>query len=122
MLRTSRGTLQLEKHTRRLAPMSMKLLAYCPTLDVLPWSQELEKNGVAAMSPAAVPVLHARTRPAWRTCSRKSGVPRSILTVRHISYRRDLILSPMRFHNASSVRTEVFPLGDLISFASMSSK
>jgi hypothetical protein len=26
MLRTSRGTLQPKKHTRRLAPMSMKLL------------------------------------------------------------------------------------------------
>ena len=28
MLRTSRGTLQREKHTRRLAPMSMKLRDY----------------------------------------------------------------------------------------------
>src|SRR5215472_2911920 len=32
MLRTSRGTLQREKHTRRLAPMSMKLLDYPGTV------------------------------------------------------------------------------------------
>src|SRR6266567_1811254 len=65
MLRTSRGTLQLEKHTRRLAPMSMKLLDYWTSLGGLPREPGARKKRCCG---------HVPGRPSRPSCPDSPGL------------------------------------------------
>src|SRR3989441_8784743 len=88
MLPTSRGTLQPQKHTRRLRVVSMKRKSH----------------------------TYARARPACVFSRRKSGAETSI--VRHISNSRDRMRSLIRSARVSFRVIARLPLGKRASFRS----